>query len=66
MSYRMFITNAPEAYDYDYTTSSPLPDGASRIPGSRLVCIPTPHYVYQTDRYMSGSYVALEVVEEAS
>lgn len=57
-NYREFLTNAPEAYDYDLVTYS-VP---SPIDGMRLARIRDGYVTQQTDRYKSGMYVAVEVV----
>lgn len=51
-------TNAPEAYDYGYTTQVGVcPCGC----GLRVVEVLKPYDQYQIDRYMSGMYFAGEV-----
>lgn len=68
---KKYITNAPVAYDYDYTSSEAIHHKVggdnvpgSRVPNSRYVTIPDEHATYQTDRYLSGMYLVLEVEDE--
>lgn len=59
----VILTNAPVAYDYDYTSpvDAPLPEGVPDGRGFRLVRVLKPYDTYQVDRYLSGMYVAKEV-----
>lgn len=55
---RLYITDAPQAYDYSYTLNvGPLPGGT---PSMRVVSIRGTAFEHQcqTDRYRSGMYCA--------
>jgi hypothetical protein len=59
--YKLVITNAPEAYDYDYCIPIGLAhvdENMPKTPSSppRLVAIPKKSVEYQTARYSSGLY----------
>ncbi len=51
--YERWITNAPQAYDYDYVLNLGDLDGKSRI-----IAIPASHSEYQVGRYFSGLFSA--------
>lgn len=53
--YQRWITNAPQAYDYDYVLNLGDLDGKSRI-----IAIPASHSEYQVNRYRSGLFFAEE------
>lgn len=63
---RRCYTNAPDAYDYSYVVPVErvynFPEGAVWTPGGRFVDIPSESYDYQTGRYGSGMYYAVEVL----
>lgn len=52
-----WTTNAPTAYDYEYTVRIGDLEG-----GVRMVAIPIRFEQYQTDRYLSGMYFATRIV----
>jgi hypothetical protein len=63
LPYAFVYTNAPEAYDYGYTTQGSEKlniDWRGRT--LRCVMIPTSHVDYQIGRYQSGLYVAFRGV----
>lgn len=52
-------TSAPEAYDYDYCLSTPIPWTNRRGDQLRIVTMPLESVAYQTGRYRSGMYEAM-------
>lgn len=60
---KRFLTNAPDAYDYGYTTEVGRTEHfayeGARPLAVRIVEIPESHATYQCDRYGSGLYVAI-------
>ena len=63
---KVYLTNAPRDYDYDYTVELEINCQSPIIPsakGWRKVAILKSHADYQTARYASGLYVAQEVKE---
>ena len=61
MTYHLVITNAPEAYDYDYTMQFDREDVNYLRTKCRVVFVKADGLRNQLDRYLSGSYVAVEV-----
>lgn len=60
--HEQWFTSAPDAYDYGYTQNvRPAQhyayEGCKPLHG-RIVCIPEDRVTYQTERYLSGMYVA--------
>ena len=51
-------TNAPDAYDYGYTTTLHTVQ-SSRYGTVRIVNMPADRVRYQCDRYESGPYIAV-------
>lgn len=58
---RRCFTNALDAYDYSYCVPAGEYTGLSGNHG-RLVDIPAESYAYQTARYCSGPYFAVEIL----